>query len=211
MDKTVEQLFKAFTHLAREIQVYIFSGVIILSNIYLIDFFYYSNSLWRNIRLNNLALPSTIIAYLLGHISLAVYSITIQLTSVDEALYKICYNNKFSNKTPSCMPKEDESLFDDIDIFKNNKEIFFQFVERSSILILMRSSYSGALFIVFVTNVFYLVKQFAWQVFLVAVLSICSSIILLVASVYTERKNAAQIQHLKPTIKPPINNFFAKD
>ena len=53
MDKAIEQVFKAFNHLAREIQVYLFSGVVIAVNALIIDYFYYNSTLHSDPQLDN--------------------------------------------------------------------------------------------------------------------------------------------------------------
>jgi len=54
MEKAVEQIFLAFNHIARELQVYFISGVLLMLNIFAIDYFYYDSSFWGAISQNSL-------------------------------------------------------------------------------------------------------------------------------------------------------------
>ena len=52
MDRLIELLLNVFTHLSREIQIYILSGFLVISNILLIDYFYYDSTLFNFFTIN---------------------------------------------------------------------------------------------------------------------------------------------------------------
>ena len=88
MDKTIEGIFKAFNHIARELQVYFINGLLILLNIYAIDFFYYEGSFWKIVGQRQFIFPAIIVAYILGHICMAFYYVLFEWTKFDKWLNK---------------------------------------------------------------------------------------------------------------------------
>ena len=86
MDKAIEQVFKAFNHLAREIQVYLFSGVVIAVNALIIDYFYYNSTLLAFIQTHNLTIPVAIVLYLIGQFCMAFFYTILEWTKVDSVL-----------------------------------------------------------------------------------------------------------------------------
>ena len=87
MDKAIEELFRVFNHLARELQVYFLGGFIILLNVHVLDHFYYDSSLWSNVNQSSLLIPSIVIlAYILGHISMGFFYALLELSKLDKKI-----------------------------------------------------------------------------------------------------------------------------
>ncbi len=149
MDKTIEQLFKAFHHLAREIQVYFLSGVLLALNISIIDYFYYQNSLLKFIESHNLLFPVLLIIYISGHFCMAIYFIVFELSKIEEKLLR---------KLKMGFEKDERAL---PNIYKIDPETYVHFIERYIIISLMRWTMSAACFIgVIIDSIFLITKGF---------------------------------------------------
>lgn len=194
MDKAIEQLFKTFSHLARDIQNYIFSGFIILANIYLIDFFYYSGSVWKHLSGSNLFIPGIIIvAYILGHISLGFYTVLLEWKEVDKKMNGKLFKKRFSEKSVS----DTETVTEKIKAFNKSKSVYFHFIEREYILSNIRWNYSASFLLVSICDfIFVFFKGHQWQVLLTAILALVAAFFLLLLSVFTQKENGSQIAAL---------------
>jgi len=88
MDKTIEQIFKVFNHIVRELQIYFISGCLILLNIYALDFFYYNSSLFKVVEQRQFIVPLIIVAYVFGHVCMAFFYAIFEWTKWDNKLNK---------------------------------------------------------------------------------------------------------------------------
>lgn len=186
MDKTIENIFKTFNHIARELQFYFIPGFLILLNIYALDFFYYENSISNLIRQNYFILAIIIIAYVLGHISIGFFYVIIELPGIDKKINKLL---KLNYKIESnILPK----------LFKEDKESYFHFIERYAMLTLMRWTMSASFFIIFLTDAIFLsIKHFIWQICTLTIVSFISSVLLFILTSKTEKDYADRIESMK--------------
>lgn len=203
MDKTIEQILKVFSHLARDIQNYIFSGFIILANIYMLDYFYYSNAFWKEISSLNLFIPCVIIAsYILGHISLAFYTLIIESTRFDLFLYRVLFAKRFKSVN---LVQDEQLLSLKIQSFAKNRDTYFHFIEREYILSNIRWNYSAAFLIASICDFIYYFRPSScyWQILVAAVLCLTFAISLLLISVYTHKENTTQLKCMEG-IEPEV-------
>lgn len=203
MDNTIEQIFKVFSHLARDIQNYIFTGFIILANVYMIDYYYFGRAIWAQLSSLSIFIPCIIIAaYIIGHIALAFYTLIIESTRVDLFLYKNLFSKRF--KAAEVL-KEDELISSKIKFFKSHNETYFHFIEREYILSNIRWNYSAAFLICAICDsAFYFGVAKHRPVIIAAALSLFLSIILLLLSVFTHKENSVQLKSMN-TLTPETN------
>jgi hypothetical protein len=196
MDKTIEQLFKVFSHLARDIQNYLFSGFIIIFNIYLLDYFYYSSSIWKEIANNKILIPSVIVAaYILGHISLGFYTLIIEWAGVDTFLNRELFKKRFPDVK---IVSDSELISAKLKTLNNNKELYLHFIEREYNLSNMRWNYSAAFLLISLCDFTYLIfDKNVWQILMTAILSFFAAMCLLLISIFTQKENAAQLKSLQ--------------
>ncbi|MEW6428330.1 MAG: hypothetical protein AB1568_09880 [Thermodesulfobacteriota bacterium] len=189
MDKTIEQVFRAFSHIAREIQLYFIPGFLILLNIYAVDFFYYKNSISYLIEKHYFSLIIIVVSYVLGHVCMALYYVLIEHFGIDKKINAIL---KFDYKVESdLLPK----------LYRDDKESYFHFIERYAILTLMRWTMSASFFVIFVTDTVYLsIKPYKWQIFTLASISFFSSIFMLILTNYTEKDYAGKIKSMSNVV-----------
>lgn len=186
MDKTIEQIFKIFNHLAREIQVYIFSGFLISINIFAIDYFFYKSSFYIFIKENSLYIPCIILMYLIGHFALAFYLIILEQKKLDKKI------DKFFGYDYKLEPKNYPT------IYIKQREAYNHFIERYILLALMRWTISAACFINLLTNIIFIIaKEFYWQFILITVIFLIGTIAFYILTARTESENAARIEALK--------------
>lgn len=186
MDKVIDQVFKVFHHLAREIQVYVLSGLVVATNALIIDHFYYNSTLLTFIRTNTLAIPAAIVLYLLGQFCMAFYYAILEWTKLDK---KINSFFKFDYSVDSkSLPK----------IYSKNPELYFHFIERYVILTMMRWTISAACFINLLIDLILLFKKdFHWQFLLTAIIFATGAITFYLLSAQTENDSAERINSLK--------------
>ena len=191
----MEQLLKAFTHLAREIQVYFISGLLISLNLFVIDFFYYHGSLWGKTNEGQFIMLVVIVSYIFGHICMGFNYVLFELEiygkkkrSLNEILYTcIGLDHKIDERS---MPE----------IYKKNIALYMHFIERDHILVMMRWTISGALLINSLIEGIYLIRyshQFKWQVLLLGVICFITFILLYILTARTEKDYASNIEVLK--------------
>lgn len=187
MDKAIDQVFKAFNHLAREIQIYLFSGLLVATNALIIDYFYYQSTLLTFIQTNSFTIPAAIILYLLGQFCMAFYYTILEWPKLDKRINSFL---RLPNNTvdSNCLPK----------IYAKNSELFLHFVERYNILSMMRWTISAACFINFIVDIIFLfIKDSHWQFILTTILFAISAIMFYVLAVKTEKDYADRINSLK--------------
>jgi hypothetical protein len=185
MDKTIEQIFKAFNHIAREIQVYFISGTLILLNIFIIDFFYYKSSIWLHIHNKPFIVPCIVVSYVFGHISMALYYVLLEWTEFDKKMQKRLGLTYAGDEKK--LPK----------FFKDDRETYTHFIERNHILTNMRCTMSSGLFINFLINSTYLLNNYKWQVCLLLTLSFVSSILIFILSMKSDNEYFKSIDNFK--------------
>ena len=186
MDKTIEQIFKAFNHLAREVQIYLFSGLVVGTNVIVIDYFYYQSTLLTFIRTNALAIPIIIVLYILGQFCMALFYAILEWKKFDEKIKKFLgFNYKVDSKS---LPQ----------IYSKNPVLYLHFVERYIILTMMRWTLSAACFINFIIDIIVLFKKdFHWQFMLATIIFAISFLAFYLLSLKTENDYADRINSLK--------------
>ena len=186
MDKTIEQIFRIFNHIVRELQVYFISGLMVILNIYMVDFFYYQQTLYKVFGQKEFLIPGIIIAYVIGHICMAFFYVLFEWKKLDKKI-----NKKLGfeyNVESSILP----------DIYKKDKESYIHFIERYVILSMMRWTLSAAFFINFLIDLYYTIfKQYYWQVCLQTILSLLTSIIMYILTTKTENDYSDRITSMK--------------
>lgn len=184
MDKTIEQIFKTFNHIARELQIYFIPGFIVLLNLSLINYYYNGNSyiqFWQQ----NYIFIVIIASYVSGHIVMAFYYALFEITKIEGVL------NNWLGLNYTVVSK----LLPEI--YKADKEAYFHFIERYSMLTLMRTGMFASFFIIYLINVICLyIKPFVIQVWGVASISLVFSVIMFVLTSKTEKDYANRINYM---------------
>lgn len=190
MDKTIEQLSKLFYHLARELQVYFISGLLILLNILAIDFFYYNNSLFLYLNNKPVLIPLIVIAYVIGHICMGFYYLMFELSGIEKAINKFLKIN--IDLQTDCLPE----------LFKNNKEAYLYFIERYNILIMMRCTMCTSLLIISLTDWCFIAFKFSiWQILIISIFSFLCFIVLLILTLKSEKDYADKIVQMRNKLR----------
>lgn len=186
MDKTIEQIFKAFNHIARELQVYFISGLLVLLNIYVIDYFYYEQSFYKVVGKKEFVLPAIIVAYILGHVCMAFFYVLFEWRKFDVKI----------NKRLGFGYKVESSILPNI--YQKDKDAYIHFIERYVVLSMMRWTLSSAFFINFITDSYFVVfREYHWQIFLLMILSFLASISMYILTSQTEKDYSERIQSMK--------------
>ncbi len=103
MESTISKLLDFFKHIARDILIYVLSGLIVIGNILLVDVLYNSSLIFNHLKyISYLPLLITLTAYILGHIIMGIMLIidlAEKLFSIDDINQKdeIKIYNKNSN------------------------------------------------------------------------------------------------------------------
>lgn len=186
MESAMGQISKIFRHLAREFQIYILSGIIILLNTLLVDNLFYQSSLLDFIILKNLQIPFILVTYILGQLAMGVYYLFFEITGIDNWCSKrIKCNSKFDS---SALPK----------IYVQQSELYYHFVERYAILAQMRANFTASCLINFLVNTIYLfIFKWAWQVCLASVLSFVGVLIFLILTCKTDNDYSNRVANIK--------------
>lgn len=196
MDKIVEEMSKIFSHLARDIQNYIFTGLIVLSNCYLLDRIYNSGSISCEIHNHEYYLLMLVIAsYIIGQICLSFYTVILELPRIDEKLYQ----KMFTRRYPRIASATDEaSIKQKGKIFKADKDLYFHFIERDVNLGTIRWNYSSAFFICSLINFGFCIFSTYYQIiFWTAVAEVVISIFLMILHIITQKENVDQLNKLQ--------------
>lgn len=186
METVFEQFFRAFNHLAREIQIYVFSGFVIFINALIIDHFYFNSTLLVFIKVNTLAIPAIISLYLLGHFCMAFFYTILEWPKLDKKINRLLRLESFvdSKSLPT--------------IYKQNPGIYIHFIERYVILTMMRWTLSAACFINLIIDLIILFKKdIHWQLLLTTIAFATGAIIFYLLSAKTEKDYAERISSLK--------------
>ncbi|MCB0708416.1 MAG: hypothetical protein KDC15_03375 [Chitinophagaceae bacterium] len=195
MDKLIEELFKVFSHLAREIQAYVFSGFILLLNIFLIDFIYYDSFLWDAIKGHSfLTWIFVIICYILGQFALALYAFLLEFTRLDLWLQTRIFKSRFTSINNFT---DENTVLDKATILKKDERLYFHFIERNVNLTVMRWNFSSAFLLISIVDFIYLTKEYHCKILIVGLVSLFISWCFLILSIFTQKENADQISKLK--------------
>lgn len=185
MDKTIEQIFRAFNHIARELQVYFVSGLLVILNVYVIDFFYYDQSFYNIVGKKEFIVPGIIVAYIIGHVCMSFFYVLLELTKFDKKLNKrLGFDfNVDSNVLPN--------------IYEKNKESYIHFIERYVVLTMMRWTLSSAFFINFLVDLYFtLFHEYNWQTCLLTVLNFLASVTMYILTTRTEKDYSDRINSM---------------
>lgn len=186
MDKLIEQVFKAFNHLVREIQIYLISGGMVILNIFVIDYYYFNNSLSQFISRKQYVLPWIIVAYVTGHICMAFFYTILEWKKLDKKLNKLL---GFTHDIKSeLLPK----------IYIKHQDAYRHFLERYVLLSMMRWNMSAAFFINFLINLYFIIfHQYVWQIgLLVGLCLLCSGCLYLLTG-QTEKEYSDRINSMR--------------
>ncbi len=175
----MNEIFKYLKHLTREILIYWLSGFLILINIFIIDYFYYDESILNFIELRKdllslFTISLIFVSYILGQICMGIGYVILEKTGLEKSLKK-------------CTKIEDFEIKGVLEkLYKNDKEHYEFFIERYDNLSYMRWNLSIALLIIFIINLIFIFKFCYWQILLLTILSIFFSIITYVLYLKTE-------------------------
>lgn len=177
MDKLIEQILKSFSHIAREIQLYFLSGLIIFINIICLDYFYYDSSLRLFLNQNNVLIPTIFIIYIAGHFCMAFYFILLEYKHNDDKIAQWMGLNVEKNET--LLPS----------LFQKNPVSYFHFVERYVVVSLMRWLISSACTICFLVNLIYICKEvIIWQIVLVTFIYLVGACLFFILYIQSEKE-----------------------
>ncbi|MBN2520297.1 MAG: hypothetical protein JXB17_07330 [Bacteroidales bacterium] len=129
MGQTFEQIIKVFTHLAREVQIYLFSGALFLIQIHII-FHPYLHDILQIHKSKLVYLSLLLISYLIGHTTFSIYNIFC-------CLFELNCKKEFK-KTRQKYEKRKINFLREVNIYKKNDKVHTQFIERYNILYQMR-------------------------------------------------------------------------
>lgn len=182
----MELLLNVFTHLSREIQIYILSGFLIISNFAFIDYFYFDSSLINYFSNNHLIIISIIFSYIIGHLSMGLFYLIFEKTGIDKK-FNPNYNSIKTNHF--------------IDIYNNNPKAYSYFIERYDTLTNMRCTLcTSCLVNAIVLIPFLIIYSIFWQIFLALFIFLISSFVFYSLSIQTEKE-----------LKEKINTLFNKN
>lgn len=188
MDKTIEQVFKVFSHLGREIQIYVFSGLVIAINIVIVDYFYFNSSLLHFIQSNNLEIPSIVLIYLLGHFCMSFY-------------YFVLEWKEFDMKIKSMLNFKYKIDLDALPIIHDKKPILYNyFIERYNALAMMRWTISAACTINFLIDIIIMIvfrDDFHCLFLVTLIIFIISSFTFYLLHLKTEKDYSEKIDQIK--------------
>ena len=196
MDKLFEGISKVFSHLARDIQTYIFAGFIVLANVYVIDDTYYSGDIsYRILHADYTILIIIVASFIVGHICLGFYAFILEFWRFDKVLYNMFFARRFKGVKDAT----DESIIQDKGaIFKTDKDLYFHFIERDVNLATLRWNYSSAFFICAIIDFTHMIfMNFNKTIFLIGILSAFCSWLMMLLHIFTQKENVDQIMKLK--------------
>jgi hypothetical protein len=194
MDETISQVFKAFNHVARELQIYFISGFLVLVNTYFALDPKHLSFLEAHKSSAFFGAGVIIVAYVLGHVCMAVYYVLLEWTKLEKVIDRVL---RFKNETPpGSLPL----------LFQKDSAVYLHFVERYVLLSLMRWNLSAAFFIMSITH-FVLGSSSAQFVFAIACLIIAFALYVLMLCTEEEKMN--RVKSLLEPGSVPTNSDFA--
>lgn len=191
MDKAIEAIFKVFTHLARDIQTYIFAGCILIGNYYLLDQKFQGGEFTETVLQSPYFVGIIIVAaYILGQICLAFYTL-IEISGLEKFLYK-----RALPKYKVTVPRN-KILANKIKSMVKNKDAYIHFVERNNNLGTLRWNYSSAFMLCALMDVCFMLRNH-WDGITILNASIClaASILLMVLHIITYHECVKQTRLL---------------
>lgn len=196
MKDAIDSVGKIFSHLARDIQNYLITGLIVLFNLYFLDQRLMKGELTDHFSdLEYRVAGILIAAYVTGHICLGVYTITLELTRLDFWLAKVFFSRRYDQLANGSGSYKD-FVVKKRKIFLCNLNLYMHFVERNVNLATMRWNYSAAFFISFLIDVICGWNKHDSTVVYVGVLALLVSFILLILYVITEKECTADVKVL---------------
>lgn len=200
MDRTLAEIIRTFNHIVRDFFIYFVSGAVVSINILIIDYFYYEQSLYKAINSNFLIFIYLITCYVIGHICMAFYYLLLELTGFDKTVKEcknIC-NEEKEEKEEKEINKEEDIEKSLPELYKQDPQIYIQFIERYDNLTLMRWNLSSSFFINFITTFIYTsFIQSYWQIYLLKCLFLIFSIIMYLLYLKTEKDYIKRIGSVK--------------
>ncbi len=140
MDNTIAKLLDLFKHISRDIIIYAISGFVVIVNFFIIDKFYLGGIYFGLIdKLEYISLIIFILSYVIGHIIMSLMQI---VDFIEPCIYKLF---KF----------ESVDFKYEVQIFKENQNIYDYFIERQNQLTYFRWTLSGAFLILTLINCCY--------------------------------------------------------
>lgn len=199
MEQGIAYLAKSFRHLAREVQAYLFSGFIVLTNLFLLDYYYNAANVWGQIKESTIFLLGVFfIAYVIGQFTLAFYCLVLEATELDKKIEGFFFKKRFKGLQNF---SDEETIEEKIRLIKTNPELYYHFIERDVILSLMRWNYSSAFVIVALINIgFCIFIHCDVYIIVSSLISIFIAFCFLVLHTYTQKENAHQMQKIKEII-----------
>ena len=143
MDNTLAKLLEYFKHIVRDLFVYVFSGLVVIANLTFIDYQFYNKQLGFLKILNELdykILVILVVAYIIGHIIMAVMFLFFEVTGIDKKITDIYKINIDQEK--------------EIKVYKENLNLYEYFIERQNQLYYVRWNVAGAFLISLVIDIF---------------------------------------------------------
>lgn len=189
MDKSLEQIFKVFSHIAREVQIYFISGFLILLNSYVLNLSYHQHSFLNLLKQPYVWVAIIAVSYVLGHLAMGFYYVILELTGADRIINT--WLGLSCDINSKLLPE----------IYFKNKEIYIHFIERYAMLSLMRCVMCASLFIIFLIDTIYLyIQPFNNVISTLALVSLMSSVILFILTSKTEKDYAGKISSIHDII-----------
>lgn len=185
LEAIIVKLLDFFKHIARDLLIYALSGIVVLSNFFLIDYFYNSEKfgiLFSKIEYNELIFIA--ISYILGHITMGIMYVLFEMVINFDKIIVHCFDINISKSI-------------ELKLFKENEKIYEYFIERENALYFMRWTLSGAFLVSVITN--YCFESFGGIHISLPVYVACGSIslILLILHYKTAHTYSETLKHLK--------------
>lgn len=174
----MNELVKAFNHIARDIMIYILPGLIfLLFCLFFCIKIHYLNS-WNNIMTTKNIIILIIVAYIIGHIIMGIMEFFVIL-KIENFFKKIFYPKE------SIKPKDENDAELEILAF-SDRDAYNFFVERHTQLSLFRWNLSGSFFLISISSFIFLFFYYDFVLICIGVISIIFFLIMFVFSIKTE-------------------------
>ena len=142
----MEEIFKAFRHLSREIIIYILPGFLLFLDVIIILFVNNCSILQNEIFVNSIFWIAIFMSYIFGHLSISLCVVLKKLC---------CFDNCFGYKN--------ERLDKEIQIFKKDKDRYEYFIERYNLLHAIRKNVTAIWLIICILNISMLLYSLAFN------------------------------------------------
>jgi hypothetical protein len=132
-----------------------------------------------------LYMPLIIIAYVFAHFCMAIFYRIFERTVLEGKIKELL---KFNYKIDSDLLPE---------IYNIEKDTYIHFIERYVVLVMMRYIISAAFFLIFFTNIYFVVTDNKWQICLITIFSFFASLSLYILTCRTENDYADRIESMR--------------